>query len=165
MPRMFENFPNTKALVLSTLNGELDQTRVLKLGASGIVDAKQSEEALIRAIRQVSEGGVCLNQNLINQILNGDKRDRKSGDQKSDGVPGGIYGNDPLTDRELEVIKVISKGLSNKEISKKMFISEATVRHHLSSIYSKLFIEDRLNLVIYAFKNKLVFPQETIEAE
>jgi DNA-binding NarL/FixJ family response regulator len=167
MPKMFEVSPQTKALILSTLNGKLDQTKVLKLGATGIVGAYQKEDVLIRAIRQVSEGEVCLNPQLIAQLLgNGTNKQNGSNGHNGNGHNGnsehrGLYENDPLTNRELEVIKVISTGLNNKEISKKLFISEATVRHHLSSIYGKLNISDRLNLVIYAYKYGIVKNQET----
>lgn len=159
LPKMFESSPQTKALILSTLNGDLDQTKVLKLGATGIVGAYQKEEVLIRAIRQVSEGEVCLNQKLIAQLLgNGNMQQAESNGHNGNGKDkhGVNYGIDPLTNRELEVIETISGGLNNKEISKKLFISEATVRHHLSSIYSKLNIGDRLNLVIYAYQNNII---------
>lgn len=157
MPQMFEASPDTKALILSTLNGKLDQTKVLKLGATGIVGAHQKQEVLIRAIRQVAEGEVCLNQQLIAQLLgNGVKTENGSNGHNTNGKHRGIYENDPLTNRELEVIEVIATGLTNKEISKELYISEATVRHHLSSIYSKLHLEDRLNLVIYAYQNNIV---------
>ena len=157
LPQMFEKSPDTKAVILSSLNGKLDQTKVLKLGATGIVGAHQKEEVLIRAIRQVAEGEVCLNKNLIAQLL-GNENGSANGTNGPNGEKKnhGLYENDPLTERELEVIEVIAKGLTNKEISKELFISEATVRHHLSSIYSKLNVEDRLNLVIYAFQNNLV---------
>jgi DNA-binding NarL/FixJ family response regulator len=157
MPQLFELSPQTKALILSTINGKLDQTKVLKLGATGIVGANQKEEILIRAIRQVSEGEIYLNQKLIAQLLGGgENTDNEINSNNSSDKHLGLYNNDPLTNRELEVIEVIATGLTNKEISKKLFISEATVRHHLSSIYSKLHVDDRLNLVIYAYQNNIV---------
>lgn len=153
MPKLFETSPQTKAMILSTVNGKLDQTKVLKLGATGIVGANQKEEILIRAIRQVAEGEVYLNQQLIAQLLGKEKgSENGSNGHNGDSKHRGLYENDPLTNRELEVIEVIAKGLTNKEISKQLYISEATVRHHLSSIYSKLHVEDRLNLVIYAYQ-------------
>lgn len=157
MPQLFKISPDTKVVILSTQNGDLDQTKVLKLGATGIVGAHQKEEVLIRAIRQVSEGEVCLNQQLIAQLLgNGTKENGDSNGSNGNSKHRGPYKNDPLTNRELEVIKVIARGLTNKEISKNLFISEATVRHHLSSIYGKVNVEDRLNLVIYAYQHNIV---------
>jgi len=60
-----------------------------------------------------------------------------------------------LTEREHQVIGLISEGLKNKQIAERLFISETTVTHHLSSIFSKLDVSDRLELVIYAFGHNL----------
>jgi DNA-binding NarL/FixJ family response regulator len=60
-----------------------------------------------------------------------------------------------LTDREREVIALIAEGLKNKQIGQRLFISETTVTHHLSSIFSKLDVSDRLELIIYAFRHGL----------
>jgi DNA-binding NarL/FixJ family response regulator len=60
-----------------------------------------------------------------------------------------------LTEREREVIALIAEGLKNKQIGQRLFISETTVTHHLSSIFSKLDVSDRLELVIYTFAHKL----------
>ena len=151
IPKLIENAPDTKVLILMSPNGTLDQTSLLKLGVAGIVGAEQKEEVLIRAIKQVAEGGVWLNQKIIAQLLgNGNS----SGNNHS--KHNGLFENDALTGREFEVIEEIGRGFTNKEISNKLYISEATVRHHLSSIYGKLQVEDRLNLVIYAFRNGIV---------
>jgi DNA-binding NarL/FixJ family response regulator len=157
IPQIFEVSPNTKVLVLSALNGKLDQTRVLKLGATGIVGAHQKEEVLIRAIRQVSEGEVCLSKRLISQLLgNGGEESHEKNGSNGDSKYSNQNLSNQLTTRELEVVTVMARGLTNKEISKQLFISEATVRHHLSSIYGKLQVDDRLNLVIYAYQHQLV---------
>ncbi len=151
--KVVTEFPSTKALVLSDLNGNLDQSLLLRSGASGIVGTHQKEEIIIRAIRRVAEGEVWFSQELIARIVrNGTaEQDRSSN-------PCGEPDYQELTSRELDVVHAIVEGKNNKEISKSLNISEATVRHHLSSIYSKLYIEDRLNLVIYAFQKKL-FPK------
>lgn len=155
LPKVFEVSSDTKVVILSALNGKLDQKKVLEMGATGIVGAHQKEESLIRTIRQVADGEVCLNRDLMAQLLNNGTGDQAM-DRSATGERPGFPQTDPLTNRELEVIETIAQGMTNKEISKKLFISEATVRHHLSSIYSKLYVEDRLNLVIYAFQNKIV---------
>lgn len=151
IPKLLENADDSKVLILMSPNDNLDPTNLLKLGVAGIVGAEQKEEMLIRAIKQVAEGGVWLNQKIIAQLLGSGNH---SGSNHS--KDKGLFENDALTARETEVIKEIGKGFPNKEISKKLFISEATVRHHLSSIYGKLQVEDRLNLVIYAFRNGII---------
>jgi DNA-binding NarL/FixJ family response regulator len=60
-----------------------------------------------------------------------------------------------LTNRELEVITLVGEGLKNKQIADRLFISETTVTHHLSSVFSKLEVSDRLELIIYAFRHRL----------
>jgi DNA-binding NarL/FixJ family response regulator len=60
-----------------------------------------------------------------------------------------------LTDREREVIGLIGEGLKNKQVGERLFISETTVTHHLSSVFSKLEVSDRLELIIYAFRHGL----------
>lgn len=148
---LLESSPDTKVMVLSSPNSSLDQTEALKLGVTGIVGANQNARMLVRAIKQVSEGEVWLNQKLIAQLLSNNLKTAKK-----TAANHANYPNDDLTNREIEVVGLIGLGLRNKNISNKLFISEATVRHHLSSIYSKLQIEDRLNLAIYAHRERIV---------
>lgn len=63
-----------------------------------------------------------------------------------------------LTEREREVISLISEGLKNKQIAERLFISGTTVSHHLTSIFSKLEVSDRLGLIIYSYRHRLVKP-------
>lgn len=147
---LFQAESQTKVVILSSPNSALDQPAALKLGVTGIVGTNKSVRVLIRAIRQVSEGEVWLNQKLIAQLLG-------NGFSNGNSKKTGFY-SENLTNRELEIVKMIGLGRKNKEISTELFISEATVRHHLSSIYSKLNIEDRLNLAIYAYQQKIVQP-------
>jgi two-component system, NarL family, response regulator DegU len=142
--------PNTKVVVLSTPDSLLDQPAALKLGVTGIVGSNQNSRTLLRAIRQVSDGEVWLNQKLIAQLIGGKTSSAYNQNAFTE--------TDELTCREREVVATVGLGMNNKDISKKLFISEATVRHHLSSIYSKLYIEDRLNLAIFAFQQGIVRP-------
>lgn len=153
VPDLFKVAPFIKVVILSTPNSMLDQPEALKLGVTGIVGTNQNFRALIRAIRQVSEGGVWLNQKIIAQLLGGNFYAANDTSKTK-----GIYGENELTNREREVVKLVGVGLNNKEISRKLLISEATVRHHLSSIYSKLYVEDRLNLAIFAYQKGIVQP-------
>lgn len=140
-----------RIVVLSCPNSLQDQCELLKSGVKGIVGANQGPKTLIRAIRQVLEGDVWLSQKTLEQLLNGDSG---NGSEKNNGHHSPKAQN--LTKRELEIIQLIGLGMNNKEISSRLSISEATVRHHLSSIYSKLYIEDRLNLAIFAYRNGIV---------
>jgi len=127
------------------------QANALKLGAVGIVQKEQSPKLLIEAIRRTHNGETWLNQVLLNKIL-------QKGTMKNDKAANSWTQIDveSLTARELEVIKMIGEGLKNKNIAARLFISEATVRHHLSTIYGKIGVEDRLNLVIFAYQKGLL---------
>lgn len=146
IPELIKASPDTRVIVLTKPNSSSNPTEVLQKGAMGVVGMNQSANVLIRAIEQVSQGETWLSQKLVSRLLNKDTDERKNK------LPKG----DALTKRELEVISMIGEGLKNKEISERMFISEATVRHHLSSIYGKLNVDDRLNLVIHAYRNGIV---------
>jgi len=146
--------PQSKVVILSSPNSLLDQPAAVKLGVSGIVGSNQHARILIRAIRQVSEGEVWLNQKLLAQLL--DNNFNSSNVSKRN--KNKEFYSDSLTNRELEIVAIIGLGMNNKDISKKLCISEATVRHHLSSIYGKLNIKDRLNLAIYAYRHQIVTP-------
>lgn len=142
--------PGVKIIVLSSPNSNLDQPASLKLGVRGIVGANQNIRVLKRAIQQVFEGEVWLNQRLMDQLLNGS------------GNGGGSHKRGSrvheLTKREVQIIELVGLGMNNKAIAAELKITEATVRHHLSSIYSKLHLEDRLNLAIFAYQTKIVKP-------
>ena len=143
--------PGIRVVVISD-DKELEaQTQALKLGAVGIVKAQQSAKLLFEAIRQTFRGETWLNQVLLSKILEGGKH---TAEKRLNGSK--LIGIDALTPREVEVVKMIGKGLKSKIIAEQLFISEATVRHHLSSIYGKLCVDDRLNLVIFAYQKGLI---------
>jgi DNA-binding NarL/FixJ family response regulator len=149
---LIKRAPGIKVIVLSSPNSNLDQPASLKLGVRGIVGANQNVRVLKRAIQQVFEGGVWLHQRLMDQLLNGAA--------PKNGSNGSRHGSrvHELTKRETEIIQLVGYGSNNKAIAKNLGISEATVRHHLSSIYGKLHLEDRLNLAIFAYQTKIVKP-------
>jgi DNA-binding NarL/FixJ family response regulator len=145
------NYPRLK-IVAITDGDDLDSsTRALQFGAVGVVQSLQGSNLLFEAIRQASKGETWLNQKLLSNLLENGHGPKGS---KTNGRIGPA--NDSLTPREVEVVSMIGKGLKSKTIAEGLSISEATVRHHLSSIYGKLGVDDRLNLVIYAYEKGLV---------
>ncbi|NOT48008.1 MAG: response regulator transcription factor [Acidobacteria bacterium] len=139
-------------VVLIIASADLDsQADALKLGAVGIVHKEQNPKLLIEAIRQTYNGETWLNQVLLNKIL-----EKGKSTERGSGKSHFHMDVDSLTVRELEVVKMIGEGLKNKSIADRLSISEATVRHHLSSIYGKVGVEDRLNLVIFAYQKGLI---------
>lgn len=144
--------PGIRLIVITRETDFNNQTRAIQLGAVGIVRKEQNARTLIEAIRQVHRGETWINQVLLNKILTNGYHKKK--DESLNG--GDSLNIESLTPREQDVIQMIGKGLKNKDIAKELYISEATVRHHLSSVYGKLGVADRLNLVIYACEKGLV---------
>ena len=138
---------NARVLVLTGLRGSESQRRAMLAGAMGVVLKDHAAEVLIKAIHKVHQGEVWLDRLTMGSVL-----DEMTQAPEIDPERAKIAS---LTDREREVIALIAEGLKNKEIGKRLFISETTVTHHLSSIFSKLEVTDRLELVIYAFAHKL----------
>ncbi len=139
-------------VVLIIASVDLDsQAEALKLGAVGIVHKEQNPKLLIEAIRQTYNGETWLNQVLLNKIL-----EKGKSSDKTSAKAHFQMDTDSLTARELDVVKMIGEGLKNKKIAERLSISEATVRHHLSSIYGKVGVEDRLNLVIFAYQKGII---------
>lgn len=149
---LLQESPDIRVIVITEGSDLESQARALEMGAVGIVQKAQSPKLLLEAIRQTYNGETWLNQVLLNKILErGKSQNKNSQNQNSQNNSG-----EALTARELDVISMIGEGLKNKSIADRLFISEATVRHHLSSIYSKLGVSDRLNLVIYAYRKGLI---------
>jgi two-component system nitrate/nitrite response regulator NarL len=147
LPELREVAKNARVLVLTGLRGSESQRRAMLAGAMGVVLKDHAAEVLIKAINKVHQGEVWLDRLMMGSVL-----DEMTQAQETDPDKARIAS---LTDREREVIALIAEGLKNKEIGKRLFISETTVTHHLSSIFSKLGVSDRLELVIYAFSRNL----------
>lgn len=148
---VLDSDPQLKVVMITDGEDLECSTQALKLGAVGIVRSDQSSKLLTEAIRRAFKGETWLNQALLTNLL-------KNGDPDGAKATNGSHGPKPetITPREVEVISMIGKGLKSKVIAERLGISEATVRHHLSSIYGKLGVDDRLNLVIYAFEKGLI---------
>lgn len=154
--KLLEIAPSVKIIIVSHSEDFSNQTRAIQLGAVGIVQKEQNARILIEAIRQTYKGETWINQVLLSRLFQ-EKNHNKSGSRANDFLKA-----QTITSREKEVIKLIGNGLKNKDIAVKLGISEATVRHHLSSIYGKAGVEDRLNLVIYAYQKGLISLTENV---
>lgn len=149
LPELCKVSPKSRVLVLTGVQSPDSHRTAIRRGAMGIVLKQQAAELLLKAIHRVHEGEVWIDRSMIGSVV-------------SEARDGMLEAADPeapkissLTPREREVIALVSEGLKNKLIGERLFISETTVTHHLSSIYSKLGVSDRLELVIYAFANSL----------
>jgi two-component system, NarL family, nitrate/nitrite response regulator NarL len=119
-------------------------------GVLGIVLKTQTPEILFKAIQKVHAGEVWIERSMIANLLSGLTNGQR------------LIAQDPQTEsiaqlsvRERQVIKQIGKGLKNNQIAKQLCLSETTIRHHLTSIYEKLGVTDRLELLVFAHRNGL----------
>ena len=148
LPELREVAKNTRVLVLTGLRSSESQRRAIIAGAMGVVLKEHAAEVLIKAINKVHQGEVWLDRSLMGSVLDAIT--------KAPEVDPETARIDSLTERERQVLALIAEGLKNKQIGERLFISETTVTHHLSSIFSKLEVSDRLELVIYAFSRNIV---------
>jgi DNA-binding NarL/FixJ family response regulator len=141
----------TPIVVLTGSRNAENHQNYLLLGADGLVSKEQTAEVLFRAIRLVSEGDVFFDRKLMSDTIKQLVNERKS-------IPEKFYSYNcaALTEREREVLTQICRGMKNKFIAENLYISETTVRHHLTSIFEKLKVKSRLELVVHAFKEKMV---------
>jgi DNA-binding NarL/FixJ family response regulator len=118
--------------------------QAVREGVLGIVSKQQSPDLLIKAIKKIHNGEVWFEHSILVRLLkSGITSNSFDAIHKDSGI------ND-LSDREHDVIRKINRGLKNHQIAVQLNISESTVRHHLTSIYSKLGVSDRLELMILA---------------
>lgn len=148
-----ESYPNIKIIVLTTFDDDEYIFNALKYGASGYLLKGVSMEELVKAIYTVVNGGAMINPDitakvfkLFSQMAQGDVSIQVS-DKKN---------VDDICDAEWNIIKYVGFGLSNKEIAKKLRLSEGTVRNYLSTILNKLNFRDRTQLAIWAVQTGVI---------
>ncbi|MGH9930137.1 MAG: response regulator [Pyrinomonadaceae bacterium] len=150
LPKLLEVAPEAKVLILTGVRTEAEHRRAILAGARGIVQKERATAHLIKAIEKVVEGEVWYDRTKMGSVFSDLLSSGKNKDLSSDEAKIAT-----LTDRELQVINLIALGLKNKPIAERLFISETTVRHHLTSVFGKLSVSSRLELIIYAFKHGL----------
>jgi len=142
-----------RLLVVTGIDEDRIHQLAVQMGAMGIIQKTQSCIVLIKAIEKVNAGEVWIDRSMMANVLTQMSHIRTQGEDD-----GETHKIESLSGRELEVVALIGEGLKNKEIAKRLTISETTVRHHLTSVYRKLDVSDRLELAIYAYRNSLADP-------
>lgn len=123
------------------------QHLAVRHGAMGVIGKADDPNVLFTAIRKVQAGEVWLNRTLVATVL----RDLVHSKEANEEPPKHLR----LTEREREVIALVGEGLRNKEIAERLFISEATIRHYLTSIFEKVGVVNRQGLIIHAYQHNL----------
>ena len=150
LAELHDALPNVRVLVLTGLRDIECHRRAARLGAAGVVLKEHAAEVLLKAIKKVHEGELWLDRSMMGNLL----REMTQGPS----IDAEAAKISTLTPREREVVALVGEGLKNRDIGARLFISETTVTHHLSSVFAKLNVSDRLELVIYAFANALAKP-------
>jgi len=140
---------NAKIIMLTIHQDREYLFQSLQLGASGYVLKDADGYVLIEAIRKVYEGETYIQPTMAKDLVLEFKKYLQNGRTAS-------KKNNILSDRELEVLRLIAKGLLNKEIAKTLYISEKTVKNHISNIFKKLKVSDRTQAAVYALKHNII---------
>ena len=147
LPELCQASPNSRVLVLTGVQSLDAHRRAIRRGALGIVLKEHAAEQLLKAIMKVYEGEVWIERSMMGSMIQELNKPTQ--------VDPEVTKIKSLTDREREVIALVGEGLKNKQVGERLFISETTVTHHLSSVFDKLDVSDRLELIIYAFRHGL----------
>jgi two-component system, NarL family, response regulator DegU len=153
---LVEKFPDTKIIILSIHDDENYVTHALQTGAIGYLLKEMDADALIEAVKVVADGGSYLHPKVTHNLVN-EYRKLAAGVARS----GGAYLQTIeirrplhlLTRRECEVLQMLADGKSNRGIGEALFISEKTVKNHVSNILQKMNVNDRTQAVVVAIKN------------
>jgi DNA-binding NarL/FixJ family response regulator len=147
LTRIREDFPGMKVIILSMFEDSEHIDQALQRGADGYVVKSINPLDLPSTIRQVVEGTVHLRGVATSATAD------ESGAESD--VPKGVS-VDVLTERELSILRLVAEGLSNLDIANRLFVTEQTVKFHLSNIYRKLGVANRTEATRYAYRAKLI---------
>nr|WP_225954699.1 response regulator transcription factor [Kibdelosporangium phytohabitans] len=137
--RLRETAPDTRVLVLTTFDTDSDVLPAIEAGATGYLLKDASTEELLKAVRAAHRGQSVLSPSVANRLI-GQVRKPQRG---------------TLSPRELDVLKLVAEGATNREAASKLFISEASIKTHLLHIYAKLDVRDRAAAVGEAYRRGL----------
>jgi len=139
---------DTRVLILTTFERDDYVFQALQLGASGFLLKTAPPEDLVTAVRVVARGEALLSPSVTRRVVQEFARHHRQVARAPE--------LDRLTQRELEVLRLVADGRSNAEVAAGLYLSEATVKTHVSNVLSKLGLRDRVQAVIFAYKQGLV---------
>jgi DNA-binding NarL/FixJ family response regulator len=142
--------PHVKILMLTISDEEADLYDAIKAGASGYLLKEIPIEEVADAIRSVWAGQSRISPSMASKLLTEFAAMSKATDDRPP-VP-----TPRLTDREMEVLRLVAQGMNNRDIAKELFISENTVKNHIRNILEKLHLHSRMEAVVYAVREKMI---------
>lgn len=142
-----EQFQNIKILILTTFNDREYIKEALSYGASGYLLKDSSEELIYEGIKAAIKGNIVVHPKVADNIIISEKAKPKISE---------VTAKYNLSEKEINIIKEVANGLTNKEIGKRLFLSEGTIKNNITNILSKLELRDRTQIAIFAFKVGIV---------
>jgi DNA-binding NarL/FixJ family response regulator len=142
--------PHVKILMLTISDDEADLYEAIKAGAAGYLLKEIPIEEVADAIRSVWSGQSRISPSMASKLLTEFAAISKEADERPQ-MPA-----PKLTDREMEVLRLVAQGLNNRDIAKQLFISENTVKNHIRNILEKLHLHSRMEAVVYAVREKMI---------
>jgi two-component system, NarL family, response regulator DegU len=152
---LIEKYPDSKVIILSIHDDENYVTHALKTGATGYLLKEMDADALVEAVKVVADGGSYLHPRVTHNLVK-EYRRLSSDEGGTDKYISQVEIRRPLhllTRRECEVLQLLADGKSNRGIGEALFISEKTVKNHVSNILQKMNVNDRTQAVVVAIKN------------
>ena len=140
--KILKDFPEAKILLLTTFSDDEYIVKALKFGVKGYL-LKQDYGSILPALKAVKSGQTVFGSEVVSKIP-----DLINASEKYD------YSAQNINERELEIIRLIANGYSNKEIAAELFLGEGTVRNYLSSILDKLQLRDRTQVAVFYYQHK-----------
>ncbi|WP_141433023.1 response regulator transcription factor [Bacillus sp. 03113] len=154
--QLMQKYPDSKVIILSIHDDENYVTHALKTGASGYLLKEMDADALIEAVKVVADGGSYLHPKVTHNLVNEYRRLVSEESLTEHSSFHHVEIRRPLhllTRRECEVLQLLADGKSNRGIGEALFISEKTVKNHVSNILQKMNVNDRTQAVVVAIKN------------
>ena len=144
--------PSAKIVMLTISDEEADLFEAIKAGATGYLLKEIPPDEVPAALRSVYGGQSLISPSMASKLLNEfASLVKKEDDRHQQDVPA-----PRLTEREMEVLRLVARGLNNRDIAKELFISENTVKNHIRNILEKLQLHSRMEAVVYAVREKLL---------
>lgn len=158
IPKIIAGSPNSRIIILTSFGEEDKVLPAIRAGAQGYLLKDIPPNELVRAIREAYLGKAQLHPDVARKLMSAVAAQEVTLNRTATRSAGG------LTGREQEVLSLLGDGLSNREIAQKIFISEKTVKTHVSNILGKLHLEDRTQAAIYALKHGFVTDKDSRKA-
>ncbi len=146
--RLKQAHPRIEAITLTVFDDEQFAKQAIRAGAIGYVIKDAAKEELVKAVRAAAKGESLISTSVARKLL--EEISEEGGDKKRD------EGLEGLSQRELDVLKLMTKGYNNRQIADILFISEHTVKVHIRNIFRKIGVSDRTNAVLWAIERGIV---------